>query len=260
MGVPASQAVQLPSQRVIPASRIPAFPRPTVDAAKPRLHSTQSNTTTTTLSVLMAAKPRYVLSNHESDKQHALRTRLTTHLREDQQAALRPNMKDPFNSLDDAVDRLLPYHIFQYPDAEFSDGSACANAVFDEIRAELESRHKKIQAKLLEMRRRESRRQELQLFSERMLTNDMKTDLIELRRSYGHLLHTQQRPPLMNGPLNMMAIRSVEAVPPGMMVGPPSTFMLAPKQNLNRSDAVEPSSTSEEEDVESESEDSEAEQ
>lgn len=36
----------------------------------------------------------------------------------DQMAVLQPDYKTPFRSLKDAVARLLPYHIFEYPEED----------------------------------------------------------------------------------------------------------------------------------------------
>ena len=45
--------------------------------------------------------------------------RLTDVLARDRHHVLQPNFKDAFTSQEDVVDRLLPYHLFDYPDQDF---------------------------------------------------------------------------------------------------------------------------------------------
>src|SRR6266851_1775559 len=57
---------------------------------------------------------RQILSSHR-DPKRKISCRVAARLTADHISALFPDVETPFQDVEDAVDRLLPYHVFQHP-------------------------------------------------------------------------------------------------------------------------------------------------
>jgi hypothetical protein len=60
-------------------------------------------------------------SAEEYYHQQAVRQRFSAALMQDHRRVVQPDVKKPFQSLDDAIESLLPYHVFQYTEYDLSN-------------------------------------------------------------------------------------------------------------------------------------------
>lgn len=75
-------------------------------------------------------------------------------------AVTNPDYKTPFKSLEDAINRLLPYHIYHYPKADLDANRISVelqdSAILDifKCQSDLFEKHKKMQEKLEKVKKK----------------------------------------------------------------------------------------------------------
>ncbi|KAI9006562.1 hypothetical protein CLU79DRAFT_779993 [Phycomyces nitens] len=130
----------------------------------------------------LPVKPMFVKRMPEEEEQHlGVKQRFAESLASDHRAVTRPDYHTPFRSLQDAIDRLLPYHIYQYPkgdlDANKIPMDRQDNTMLDifKCQADMFEKHAKVSQKMAKCGDSSS----LQILLERQLLADQRQRLTE---------------------------------------------------------------------------------
>ncbi|KAG0345354.1 hypothetical protein BG004_003769 [Podila humilis] len=73
------------------------------------------------------------LQQQIAEHHDSVRNAMAEELRKAQQAVRHPDWKTPFQSLEDAIERLIPYHIYQYPDEDLEAHAKDFKARFENL-------------------------------------------------------------------------------------------------------------------------------
>ncbi|GBB84645.1 hypothetical protein RclHR1_11200008 [Rhizophagus clarus] len=104
----------------------------------------------------------------------------------DQMAVLQPDYKTPFRSLKDAVARLLPYHIFEYPEEDMKGNNQTSDLDATKNALRLYKRRKMIFDKYNDLLKSEAEKSCSTAYTnlcERLIVDDVKTEIVALKES-----------------------------------------------------------------------------
>ncbi|RIA88098.1 hypothetical protein C1645_826865 [Glomus cerebriforme] len=102
----------------------------------------------------------------------------------DQMAVLQPDYKTPFRSLKDAVARLLPYHIFEYPEVDMKGNDQTSDLDATKNALRLYKRRKSIFDKYNDLLKKEAERSCSTAYTnlcERLIVDDVKAEIMTLK-------------------------------------------------------------------------------
>ncbi|KAK9767421.1 hypothetical protein K7432_002820 [Basidiobolus ranarum] len=133
------------------------------------------------------------LSHHEY-----LKARFNEVIASDQHATNQPNYTTPFASLEDAVTRLLPYHIYQYPDSDLSNNDKMSKTEAGAIAIQLVSKKNRLYKRLNDFIENDSKQkcfkahkvltEKLIVEEERNVVTLMQSEFHQLRDAHLHWL------------------------------------------------------------------------
>ncbi|CAB5168872.1 unnamed protein product [Rhizophagus irregularis] len=120
--------------------------------------------------------------NHNSD----IVQRFEAATKADQMAVLQPDYKTPFRSLKDAVARLLPYHIFEYPEEDMKGNNQTSDLDATKNALRLYKRRKMIFDKYNDLLKKEAEKSCSTAYTnlcERLIVDDVKTEIMTLKEN-----------------------------------------------------------------------------
>lgn len=124
-------------------------------------------------------------------RNYVIKKRMREELHSDHSKILRPKLRPAFESLEDAAERLLPYHIYNYRDADLAFDGKAIDEQLAINRQFFNSKFEQMNERMQCLLRLESQRKvppELEIMCDVLLVDDEKKNLHILRTGYGKYL------------------------------------------------------------------------